>query len=254
MDVFTFSWTALIVPVGPPLVLTLGSIVLWIMGRFVRPGARWHALGSATGILSAIALLFWGLAAAMTVALRVQPTAPALSIPWQPFFSPGADLLWVSNGWNWYVSCLVLLLGGGGLLFSGVSGQRAEQSSVENWHGRALTLALSLNAISSALFFVSSGNLLTVTLMWVVMDLFVIARSAVVPEGPGPSPTRQFQGLSMMGALLLLIGLLPAGQGGPADLLAGGRLPHVPVILMLIACFILAGAYPLHFWLLLQRR
>ncbi len=253
MDSFALPWTALVVPVGPPLILTLGSIVLWIMGGFVRPAARWQAFGSPTGILSGIALLFWLIAAAMTVALRVQPTAPAYSIPWQPFFSPGADLLWVSNGWNWYVSCLILLLGGGGLLFSGISSPNSEMTLEENWHGRAMTLALSLNAISSALFFVSSGNLLTVTLMWVVMDLFVIARSTVVPEGPGPSPTRQFQGLSMMGALLLLIGLLPAGQSGPAELLAGGRLPQETVILMLVAGVIRAGVYPLHLWLLPHR-
>ena len=253
MNDFALPLSVLIAPVGPPLVLTMGSIVLWIFGRFVRPMARWRVIGSATGILSAIALLFWGGAAALTVALRLQPVAPTYSIPWQPFFSSGADLLWVSNGWNWYVSCLVLLLGGGGLLFSGISGQSRDQSTDENWHGRAMTLALSLNAIASAQFFVSSGNLLTVTLMWVVMDLFVIARSAVVPEGPGPSPTRQFQGLSMMGALLLLIGLLPAGQNGPAELLAGGQLPQETVILMLLAGVIRAGVYPLHLWLLPQR-
>ena len=253
MNEIALSLAVLIAPVGPPLVLTLGSIVLWVLGRFSRPMARLHFIGSATGILSAVALLFWGGAAALTVALRVQPVAPTFSIPWQPFFSTGADILWVSNGWNWYVSCLILLLGGGGLLFSGISGQSRDSTSDENWHGRAMTLALSLNAIASALFFVSSGNLLTVTLMWVVMDLFVIARSAVVPEGPGPSTTRQFQGLSMMGALLLLIGLLPAGQGGPAVLLAGGQLPQETVILMLLAGVIRAGVYPLHLWLLPQR-
>ena len=76
MDSFALPWTAIVVPVGPPLVLTLGSIVLWIIGGFVRPAARWQAFGSPTGILSGIALLFWGIAAAMTVGLRVQPTAP----------------------------------------------------------------------------------------------------------------------------------------------------------------------------------
>lgn len=242
----------MIAPVAPPLFLTFGSLVLWVLGRFVRPGERWKGLGSATGVLSGVALLFWCLAAGLTVALRVQPVAPAFSIPWRPFFSQGADLLWISNGWNWYISCLILLLGGGGLLFSGVSGPTRELNADENWHFRALTLALSLTAIASALLLVSSGNLLTVTLMWVVMDLFVIARSTVVSEGPGLSTTRQFQGLSMMGALLLLIGLLPAGQSGPAELLAGGHLPQETVILMLVAGVIRAGVYPLHLWLLPQ--
>lgn len=252
MDSSLSAWSALIAPVAPPLFLTLGSLVLWILGRFVRPGESWRGFGSATGILSGVALLFWCIAAGLTVSLRFQPVIPAFSIPWRPFFSQGADLLWISNGWNWYISCLILLLGGGGLLFSGVSGPNRELNADENWHFRALTLALSLTAIASALFLVSSGNLLTVTLMWVVMDLFVIARSTVVPEGPGLSTTRQFQGLSMMGALLLLIGLLPAGQSGPAELLAGGQLPQETVILMLVAGVIRAGVYPLHLWLLPQ--
>lgn len=252
MDNISLPWSTLTSPVAPPLVLTLGSLVLWILGRFVRPEGHRQEFRSATGILSGVALLFWCVAAGLTIALRVQPAAPAFGIPWRPFFSQGADLLWISNGWNWYISCLILLLGAGGLLFSGVSGTNREMTANENWHFRALTLALSLTAIASALLLVNSGNLLTVTLMWVVMDLFVIARSTVVPEGHGLSTTRQFQGLSMMGALLLLIGLLPAGQSGPAELLDGGHLPQETVILMLVAGVIRAGVYPLHLWLLPQ--
>lgn len=240
-------------PIGPPLLLTIGSVVVWLVGRFARAMERWGIIGNPKGILGAVALLIWGAAAILTAALRMQSSAPLFSIPWQPFFSTGADLLWVSNGWNWYVSSLILLLGGGGLLFSGFGGQDAGQSSDDSQEDNALPLALSLNAIAGALYFTSSGNLLTVTLMWVVMDLFIIARNTIVPAGQGPSPTRQFQGLSMMGALLLLVGLLPAGQSGPAELLAGGQLPQETVILMLLAGVIRAGVYPLHLWLLPYR-
>ena len=255
MNSLAVPFTLLLAPIGPPLVLTLGSIVVWSIGRYASSLVRLRAIGGATGILSAVALLFWSIAVALTVGLRLQPAAPFFSMPWQPFFSTGTDLLWVSNGWNWYVSCLILLLGGGGLLFGGYGGQIAGRSSGVSG---GLTLALSMNVLASALLFTSSGNLLTVTLMWVVMDFFIIARNAMVPAGQGTqphisSPMRQFQGLSMMGALLLLVGLLPAGQSGPAALLAGDKLPQETVILLLLAGGIRAGVYPLHLWLLPHR-
>ncbi len=277
--------SVLLAPIGPPLVLTLGSIVVWIIGLRSQK----------TGILGAVALLFWIIAVIQMVTLRLQPSEPIYSLPWQPFFSTGADLLWMSNGWNWYVSGLILLLGGVGLLLNGYGGQARGRPS--EGADDALTLAMSLNMIASALLFTSSGNLLTVTLMWVVMDFFIIARNAVVPArqgereereekrrvgairlhamrehlqgvhphlvpahpnkwatvlnvAPSNSPRQQFQGLSMMGVLLLLIGLLPAGQSGAAEPLAGGQLPPETVILLLIAASIRAGVYPLHLWLL----
>ena len=253
MGIQTIVLPLLISPVGPPIVLALGGIFVWLMGRLLSPMLRGPAANAATNALSTVALLFWGAATALTLSLRLQSAAPVFSIPWQPFFATGADLLWVGNGWNWYVSCLILLLGGGGLLFSGFGGQRMGRVSDEGQQDTGLTLSLSLIAIASALFFTSSDNLLTLTLMWVVMDLFIIGRNAIVPTVHGPSPTRQFQGLSMVGALLLLIGLLPAGQSGPAETLAGGQLPQETVILMLLAGVIRAGVYPLHLWLLPHR-
>ena len=241
-------------PLGPPLVLTLGSIVVWLAGWAAgRIGAGRGALWQVNWPFRAVALLFWVVAAVLTIGRRSQPAEPFFSLPWQPFYATGAELLWISNGWNWYVSCLILLLGGGGLLFAGSGLTEQSGNGRSRGHNLAMPMALSLNAIASALFFTSSGNLLTVTLMWVVMDLFIIARNAVVPVGQGPSPTRQFQGLSMMGALLLFIGLLPAGGSGPAEPLAGGNLPQETVILMLLAGVIRAGVYPLHLWLLPYR-
>ncbi|MEZ4832036.1 MAG: hypothetical protein R2873_08565 [Caldilineaceae bacterium] len=77
------------------------------------------------------------------------------------------------------------------------------------------------------------------------------------PDTPGrkwPQPSwlsvNRAQGLSLIGALLLLVGLLPAGPGGPAQPLQGGVLPVETILMLLIAAAIRAGAYPFHVWLL----
>lgn len=225
-----------LVPVGPPLILGLGSIVVWVVGRRLQR----------EGLLSTLALGFWGIAVVLTVALRLQPLISIFRLPWQPFFSVQANLLWVSDGWNWYASCLILLLGGVGLLLSrDTSGPTAD--------ARGIAASHSLSVIATALLFTNSGNLLTVTLMWVVMDFFMIVRNVVVPAEQTGTPARQLQGLSMLGSLLLLTALLPAGQSGPAEPLVGGRLPRETVMLLLVAASIRAGVYPLHLWLLPHR-
>lgn len=221
----------LLSPIAPPLLLAVGSAAVWLVGRRAqKPGPA-----------STLALAFWAAAVGLTVLLSLQPVVPVFSRPWQPFLSSGANLLWISDGWNWYISCLVLLLGGVALLLSGYGGHFLGRPR------RTTALAGHLNVIAAALLFVGSGNLLTVTLMWVVMDFFIIARNASAPLG------RSSQGLSLLGALLLLIALLPAGQNGPAQALAGGNLPQETVVLMLLAAAIRAGGYPFHLWLLPHR-
>jgi hypothetical protein len=58
----------------------------------------------------------------------------------------------------------------------------------------------------------------------------------------------------MLGALLLLIGLLPAGASGPAQEFGRGTLPPETLFLMLLAAAIRAGVYPFHLWLLPRTR
>ena len=90
------------------------------------------------------------------------------------------------------------------------------------------------------------------------MDILVLARNAIAPQtrqdenGHNPSwlSVNHAQGLSLIGALLLLVGLLPAGPGGPAQPLQGGVLPVETILMLLIAAAIRAGAYPFHVWLL----
>jgi hypothetical protein len=249
MDLFTAFWNLFTSPVGPPLTLLTGALTVWVVGRILR-FPEWQ---------SGIAIAFWLFAVLQTVLLWLEPL-PEYSRPWQPLPFGAAQLLWVGEGWNWYVSALLLVLGGVAILLSGFGGQYVEHPTIQERYRTTLTLSAHLGVLATALLFVGSGNLLTVTLTWVVMDLLMLARNAVtLPSAPGNSSaqttatfhfTNRAQGLSLFGALLLLIGLLPAGQGGPSQLLNGGELPGETVLLMLVAAAIRAGAYPFHIWLL----
>jgi hypothetical protein len=118
------------------------------------------------------------------------------------------------------------------------------------------SLAIHLGVLAAGLLFVGSGNVLTAMLTWVVLDLFTLVRGATRPDPEDPeargwnSAQHQAKGLSLLGALLLLIGLLPAGPLGPGQPLQGGQLPPETVALMLLAALIRAGIYPFHLWLL----
>lgn len=251
MTIFSNLLDLLTSPVGPPLVLALGALVVWTIGRRT-------ANVDLTGFSG---FIFWLIAAVQTIGLRIQPEFPVYSLAWQPPVLPGANLVWVGDGWNWYVSVLILLLGGVAILLSVFIGenQRLEESPTAV-HQVTISLTTNLAALATALFFVSSGNLLTATMTWVVMDLFLLIRSALIPaalmgkvdEGsPGrPLLVNQAQGFSLFGALLLLIGLLPAGTAGPGQSLQDGILPVETVALMLVAGAIRAGSYPFHLWLL----
>ncbi|HXF63468.1 MAG TPA: hypothetical protein VNK95_17700 [Caldilineaceae bacterium] len=230
-------------PVGPAVVLLLGAIVEVIVGRWVRR----------PGWLTGLALFFVALAAWLFLGLRAEPVVPVFSRPWQPPLQRGSNLLWVGDGWNWYISGLVLLLGGVGILLDLNRPQPAAPAS-----GRWVqsSLAIHLGVLAAGLLFVGSGNVLTAMLTWVVLDLFTLVRGATRPENTGGgthllnSPQHQAKGLSLLGAMLLLIGLLPAGPTGPSQPLQGGQLPAETVGLMLLAALIRAGIYPFHLWLL----
>jgi hypothetical protein len=249
MDLFTELWNLFASPVGPPFTLLAGAVSVWIIGRLLhRP--QWQ---------SAVAIAFWLFALLQMVLLWLEPL-PEYSRPWQPFSFGAAQLLWVAEGWNWYVSTLLLLVGGVAILLSGFGGQYVEHPTLQERYQATLTLSAHLGVLATALLFVGSGNLLTVTLTWVVMDLLVLARNNVtmpsaLKNASAQTPatlrfTNRAQGLSLFGALLLLIGLLPAGPDGPNQLLSGGELPDETVLLMLVAAAIRAGAYPFHLWLL----
>lgn len=225
------------------MVLLIGAIAVVAVGRWVRR----------PGWLTGLALFFVAVAAWLYLGLRTEPVVPTFSRPWQPPLQTGANLLWVGDGWNWYISGLILLLGGVGILLEMNSPPPAESGS-----GRRApsSLAIHLSVLAAGLLFVGSGNVLTAMLTWVLLDLFTLVRSTVASEGAGrsglrlDSPQQQAKGLSLLGALLLLIGLLPAGATGPSQPLDGGVLPPETTGLMLLAALIRAGIYPFHIWLL----
>jgi hypothetical protein len=233
-------------PLGPPLVLLAGAIAELILGRWLRR----------PGWLTGLALFFVGAASLLWLGLRMQPVIPIYSRPWQPLLQNGANLLWVGDGWNWYISGLVLLIGGLGALLELNNFHPADVRSRFRTH---TSLAIHLSVLAGALLFVGSGNLLTAILTWVVMDLFMLLRSAARPQpadrNASPQDLRQrlqrsqAKGLSLLGAFVLLIGLLPAGPNGPGQPLQGGAVPLETVALMLLASAIRAGIYPFHLWL-----
>ena len=224
-------------PVGPPIVLLVGAVVQIICGRRVRRSS-W---------LTALALAFVSVALLLLFRLRIQPVVPVYSRPWQPLLQSGANLYWVGDGWNWYISSLILLLGGLGILLA--------LNNEEILRGRRIhgILAIDLAVIAASLLFVGSGNLLTAILTWVVVDIFALVRSGTRPDtllDAKPHEDNYARGLSLVGAMLLLIGLLPAGPTGPSQEFATGKLPFETIYLMAIASAIRAGIYPFHLWLL----
>lgn len=230
-------------PVGPALLLLLGALVVMITGRWVRR----------PGWLTGLALFFVALAIWIFLGLRTEPVVPTFSLPWQPPLQVGANLLWVGDGWNWYMSGLILLIGGVGILLDLNAPGGSHTATPRRAHS---SLAIHLGVLAAGLLFVGSGNLLTAMLTWVVLDLFILVRGAVQAEDDDDStldwtsPQQQAKGLSLLGALLLLIGLLPAGPNGPSQPLQDGQLPMETVALMLVAALIRAGIYPFHLWLL----
>lgn len=230
-------------PVGPAVVLLVGAIVVESIGRWLRR----------PGWLTGLALFFVVVAVWLFLGLRAEPVVPTYSQPWQPPLQHGTNLLWVGDGWNWYISGLILLLGGVGILLDLNSPPPKSEMRARRVHS---SLAIHLGVLAAGLLFVGSGNVLTAMLTWVVLDLFTLVRGAVRPdnlvsdEHALNSPQHQAKGLSLLGALLLLVGLLPAGPTGPSQPLQGGLLPPETVGLMLLAALIRAGIYPFHLWLL----
>lgn len=231
--------TVLRSPVGPPLVFLAGALVLGLAGRWLKRPS----------LLATLALAFAAVAGILWLDLRFQPVVPTFSRSWRPLFQDGANLLWVGDGWNWYVSGLLLVLGSLGLLLD-ANGRNGGQVGVPRSN---LSLGLHLAVLGAALLFVNSGTILTTVFTWVLLDLLILVRSAAQPPAaqPGTAPSGMHpRGLSLAGALLLLMALLPAGPTGPNQPLQGGDVPIETVVLLLGAALLRIGIYPLHFWLL----
>lgn len=220
---------------------------------FLSTSQRWLRKANRRRIL---ALIFIALAGLQLHLLRLQPIVPEFSMPWRPMLHRGANLLWIGDGWDWYVSGLILLLGAVGILLSGKSINEGDLEKTPDklfFHGRML--AVNLGLLAGALLFVGSGNLLSITLCWVLLDGLMMARGIIFAhlreaDQKDYRDLNRAQGLSLLGSVLLLIGLLPAGPAGPGQHLQGGLLPIETSYAILAAAALRAGTYPLHLWLL----
>jgi len=268
-------------PIGPVLILLIGSIVQAIIGRWVRRPS-W---------LTWIALFFVTIAGWNMLVLRFPKPdlIPKIEIWWRPLMQQGARFYWVADGWNWYVSCLILLLGGLAILLHLNNLLPVPRFA----HQRNLhtTLSLALAVLAATLLFVNSGNLLTTIFSWVAMDVMALLRNAarfdslqssestpstkdkaaivlhtnvVVPLPPEDvlpnTPILNFQlhslqqssatAIRLLGAMLLLIALLPEGAEGPDRAFHNSGFHQDTFVLILIAALIRTGIYPFHIWLL----
>lgn len=230
-------------PIGLSLVLFTGAVIVASTGRLIR--RPW--------MLTGFALVFVGVAFILWLDLRFQEIVPVFSRGWRPLVQAGANLLWVGDGWNWYISGLMLLMGALAMILDLDEPRRARQSAQQG-----LSLGVNLAIVGAAVLFVSSGNLLTVVLTWVLLDVMVLVRGITRPtiaQETG-APMRWYsntRGLSLVGAVLLLMSLLPAGPTGPDQALQGGTLPFETLLLMIAAALLRIGVYPIHFWLLPDR-
>ena len=240
----------LLSPIGPPLILLIGAAVVLLVGRWLHR----------TDWLAAVALLFVGSAAVIYISLRYQAIVTTFSHPWRPLLQDSTNLFWISDGWNYYLGALVLLTGGLGVLLN-----RSHRANGRTLPHTSTLLALNLAVLAAALLFVNAGNMLTVLLAWVFLDLAIVLRGAVDPVGQEegahngePVGTRvqanEARVLACSARCSSLIGILPAGFTGLAQELAVGDLPTETLFLMLVAAAIRAGVYPFHLWVLPRGR
>jgi len=227
-------------PIGPALILLAGAAVTIGPMRWVRNSA-W---------VTGLALGFVGAAAVLYVGLQYVGVVPTYGQPWQPLLQGATNLYWISDGWNYYIGALVLLIGGLGILLN-----RPPTGSHRSTTRLNAVLAMDLAILAASLIFVNSGNLLTVLLTWVLLDLTVILRLSVetMPaddETASRMRSGEAQIFSLVGAMFLLIGILPAGPSGLAQELAAGNIPAETLVLLLLATTIRSGLYPFHLWLL----
>ena len=233
-------------PLLPPLCLLLGPVALSFVHptRTNPPYLRWLALSF---MLGAFGLL---------LRIAFQSGVSIFTWEWSPQLQATFQLIWINVGWNWYVSFLVGVLGIIGLLISGRPPDQAPNLQTRPqrfYHSRFLSLNLATVAV--VWLVVSSANMLSLVYMWIVLDVILVIRHTLTMnqhEAVQRDYTLVYHrslGLGLLSALVLLIGLFPAGINGPSHMLVGTSLPSESIYALLVAAAMRAGAYPLHFWL-----
>jgi hypothetical protein len=156
---------------------------------------------------------------------------------WQPLTVSGSTLAWRLDGWNWLAALLLLCVAATALALQDDPGRDPATTARAS---RTLWLA------GAALAFVFSDNLVTLASCWVCLDAALALR--LLP-GTSAQPAGRAWGLLSLGGLVLLAGLVFAGEGTIKVPLTSGPFPPVTVALLCLVALIRAGAYPFHFWL-----
>jgi len=242
-------------PLGPPLLLLLGALLLNAVPRVrflrrVSRGSKWSSDAAAL-----FALIVVAGAAAILGFLRADPLRPTVSWVWQPLTVAGGVMEWQLDGWSWFVSALVLLVAAITVLLSGTDVALSPAASPAGGPGQGssglahhpgdrhwTTLCLAAGAMA----FVLSVNVLTLAGCWVLLTVVIAARL-----GPGwhVDPAARAWGWLSVGGFLLLCVLALLGESGIRNTLAAGPFSAPEIGLLWIAAFMLAGVYPMHLWL-----
>lgn len=233
-------------PLLPPLLLLAGPVALSFA----------HPTRSRPDRLLALALVLLGVSLAALVSQVFQRGLPLFALTWQPSLQDSFQFVWLHVGWNWNISLLAGVLCTAGLLCSAQRLSDPEAMSPEDRFYFTRFLALNLATLACVWLLVNSGNMLATVFTWVLLDVMLVIRHtqvmnqhAVVQEEWSVVYHRAL-GMGILGALILLIGLFPAGVNGPNLMLIGSSLPVETVYALFIAGAVRAGAYPLQLWLL----
>lgn len=241
-------------PLGPALILSLGGIVLALLRRRMRRKAVIAQMiaGRSLPVLPRFGLyevrlplaLLAVLAAALLIFhVRTVSPQPTLGWNWQPLTVAGSVIEWRLDAWNWTASVLILGLTGIALLLGeGLIGPESKPRLDLLGVGHERTLYLG----AAALIFVASGNILTMSMGWIILDA-ALALRLNLSAGVATS-ARAWGALSLAGVLLLLLLTLLGEDGIRADLVSP-RLSGLELSLLWLAALIRAGVYPFHFWL-----
>ncbi len=186
-------------------------------------GSHHQALGASAWLVDRAGAFFCG---AGSVAVYGPPRQAGCAYLQPPLaaaaLQTGANLLWVWRRLGWYISGLLLLIGGVGILLD-LNSPRPEGAP----RLAHMSLAVHLAVLAAGLLFVGSGNVLTAIMTWVVLRRpdHPPARDAAAGVGRrrrrGCTRPRYRKAAWALGALLLLVGLLPPGVGRPT--VTGGR-------------------------------
>lgn len=250
-------------PLGPALILALGSAVLAVLRRIARRNAVLAQMIAGrplselpkSRLLDArlpFALLAVLAAAVLLVRFRLIDPRPVLAWTWQPLTVAGSTLEWRLDAWNWVAgACILALTGVAALLGELLARRRA----LPRFDVLGVDLERTLLLGAAGLVFVSSGNLLTLASGWIVLDAALAVRLHLSDGGDklaagksAEAPARAWGALSLSLVLMLIL-LVSLGESGIRASLASARLTSLQITLLWVAALVRAGVYPLHYWL-----